>query len=111
MGEKTAGHCTRAGRWCGGNREYASRYRRELLSPAYIANGSLGNLARLGLNEPAWAGDSRSGCLNRWSDILGRQSDPLNFKAEEGYQRRLNRLPSTSVIFSHDQPQHPLIVD
>lgn len=27
---------------------------------------------------------------------LGRQSNPLNFKAEEGNQRRLTRLPSTT---------------
>jgi len=36
MGEKAAGHCSRAGRWCGGNREHARRSRRELLSPASI---------------------------------------------------------------------------
>jgi hypothetical protein len=55
-GEKAAGHCSRAGRWCGGNREHASRCRRELLSSVYIVNGSLEYLAGLGLNKPAWAG-------------------------------------------------------
>ena len=56
MDEKAVGHCSRAGRWCGGNREHASRCRRALLCPAYIGNGSLEILARLGLNEPEWAG-------------------------------------------------------
>ena len=56
MGEKAAGHCSRAGRWCGGNRDHSGCCRRELLSSVYIVNGSLENLAGLGLNKPAWAG-------------------------------------------------------
>ncbi len=36
---------------------------------------------------------------------LGRQSNPLNFKAEEVYQRWLDRLPSTKLILTLRQPQ------
>ncbi len=31
---------------------------------------------------------------------LDRQSNPLNFKAKEGAQRRLDRLPSTKIILN-----------
>jgi len=37
--------------------------------------------------------------------FLSYQGNSLNFKAQKGYQRRLDRLPSTKLILTHHEPQ------